>query len=128
MSMTNNFDKKKERAVLCGLAAACFEKGESSDEVSMGELAALVVADSVARLQPGVLAQPEGYEGESHYNGLLEYPQYTRPELWQDRRVPEVLLSGHHANIQAWQKEQSEARTKERRPDLWEKYTSGETD
>ena len=92
--------------------------------ITGGELAALVVADSVARLQPGVLAQPEGYEGESHYNGLLEYPQYTRPELWQDRRVPEVLLSGHHANIQAWQKEQSEARTKERRPDLWEKYTA----
>ena len=92
--------------------------------ITGGELAALVVADSVARLQPGVLAQPEGYEGESHYNGLLEYPQYTRPELWQDRRVPEVLLSGHHANIQAWQKEQSEARTKERRPDLCEKYTA----
>jgi tRNA (guanine37-N1)-methyltransferase len=96
--------------------------------ITGGELAALVVADSVARLQPGVLAQPEGYEGESHYNGLLEYPQYTRPEVWQDRRVPEVLLSGHHAKIQVWQKEQSEARTKERRPDLWEKYTSGETD
>ena len=96
--------------------------------ITGGELAALVVADSVARLQPGVLAQPEGYEGESHYNGLLEYPQYTRPEVWQDRRVPEVLLSGHHAKILAWQKEQSEARTKERRPDLWEKYTADETE
>ena len=90
--------------------------------ITGGELAALVVADSVARLQPGVLAQPEGYEGESHYNGLLEYPQYTRPEVWQERRVPEVLLSGHHAKILAWQKEQSEERTRTRRPDLWEKY------
>ena len=96
--------------------------------ITGGELAALVVADSVARLQPGVLAQPEGYEGESHYNGLLEYPQYTRPEIWQDRRVPEVLLSGHHAKIQVWQKEQSELRTRERRPDLWEKYTADGSD
>lgn len=94
--------------------------------ITGGELAALVVADSVARLQPGVLAQPEGYEGESHYNGLLEYPQYTRPEVWQDRRVPEVLLSGHHANILAWQRQQSEQRTRERRPDLWEKYKKEE--
>ena len=90
--------------------------------ITGGELAALVMADSIARLQPGVLAQPEGYEGESHYNGLLEYPQYTRPEVWQDRRVPPVLLSGHHANIMAWQQQQSEERTRTRRPDLWEKY------
>ena len=66
-----------------------------------GELAALVVADSVLRLQPGVLAEPQGYQEESHWNGLLEYPQYTRPEEWRGRKVPEVLLSGHHGNIMA---------------------------
>lgn len=90
--------------------------------ITGGELAALVVADSVARLQPGVLAEEAGYEGESHYNGLLEYPQYTRPEVWQGLAVPPVLLSGHHANILAWQQQQSEARTRARRPDLWDKY------
>lgn len=87
-----------------------------------GELAALVVADSVSRLCPGVLACPEGYEEESHYSGLLEYPQYSRPEEWNGRRVPEILLSGHHANIAKWRHEQSLERTKERRPDLYEKY------
>ena len=88
-----------------------------------GELAALVVADSVFRLCPGVLASPEGYEDESHYSGLLEYPQYSRPEEWNGRRVPEVLLSGHHANIARWRREQALQRTKERRPDLYEKYS-----
>ncbi len=90
--------------------------------ITGGELAALVIADSVARLQPGVLSQPEGYEGESHYSGLLEYPQYTRPEVWQGRAVPQVLLTGHHANIVAWQRQQSEERTRSRRPDLWQKH------
>lgn len=87
-----------------------------------GELAALVVADSVLRLQPGVLACAEGYEDESHYNGLLEYPQYSRPEVWEGRAVPQVLLSGHHANIAKWRQEQALARTKARRPDLYTAY------
>ncbi len=87
-----------------------------------GELASLVVADSVLRLQPGVLAQPEGYQDESHWNGLLEYPQYTRPEEWRGRRVPGVLLSGHHQNVTKWREEQSLARTKTRRPDLYEAW------
>lgn len=87
-----------------------------------GELAALVVADSVCRLCPGVLSSPEGYEEESYYSGLLEYPQYSRPEEWNGRRVPEILLSGHHANIAAWRREQSLARTKSRRPDLYERF------
>ena len=87
-----------------------------------GELAALVVADSVLRLQPGVLSDPEGYQEESHWDGLLEYPQYTRPEVWRDKAVPPVLLTGHHANIQAWRSEQAKERTRLRRPDLWEKY------
>lgn len=87
-----------------------------------GELAALAVADSVFRLCPGVLACPEGYEDESYYSGLLEYPQYSRPEVWNGRRVPEVLLSGHHANIAKWRREQALERTKARRPDLYEAY------
>ena len=87
-----------------------------------GELAALVVADSVFRLCPGVLSCPEGYEDESHYNGLLEYPQYSRPEEWNGRCVPEVLLSGHHANIERWRREQSLERTRLRRPDLYQEY------
>lgn len=87
-----------------------------------GELAALVVADSVLRLQEGVLSDPEGYQEESHWNGLLEYPQYTRPEVWNGKSVPQILLSGHHAKIQAWRQEQALERTQTRRPDLWEKY------
>ncbi|MEG1640123.1 MAG: tRNA (guanosine(37)-N1)-methyltransferase TrmD [Ruthenibacterium sp.] len=93
-----------------------------------GELAALVVADSVCRLCDGVLACPEGYEDESYYGGLIEYPQYSRPEEWNGRRVPEVLLSGHHAKIAAWRKEQSQQRTQLRRPDLYEKYLQAEKD
>ena len=91
-----------------------------------GELASLVVADSVLRLQPGVLAEAKGYQEESHWNGLLEYPQYTRPEVWEGRAVPPVLLSGHHANIAAWRAEQSVERTKNRRPDLYEAWLKKE--
>ena len=90
--------------------------------VTGGELPALILADAIARLQDGVLSEKAGYEEESHYRGLLEHPQYTRPELWRERRVPEVLLSGHHANIEKWKHEQSVLRTKERRPDLYEAY------
>lgn len=93
-----------------------------------GELAALVVADSVFRLQPGVLACAEGYEDESFYSGLLEYPQYTRPEEWHGMRVPDVLLSGHHANIGAWRAQQALARTRMRRPDLYAAYLARQKD
>ncbi len=89
-----------------------------------GELPALVVADAVARMCPGVLSDEVCFTDESIYSGLLEYPQYTRPEVWEGEAVPEVLLSGHHKNIAAWRLEQSLAVTKERRPDLYEKYTS----
>ncbi len=91
-----------------------------------GELASLVVADSVLRLQPGVLAEPQGYQEESYWDGLLEYPQYTRPEEWQGRRVPPVLLSGHHAKVEEWRTEQSLARTRARRPDLFAAYEGSE--
>ena len=86
--------------------------------ITGGELAALVVADSVARLCDGVLSSPEGYQDESFFDGLLEYPQYTRPEIWQGRQVPPVLLSGHAKKIAEWKRAQSLQRTFERRPDL----------
>ena len=86
-----------------------------------GEIPACLVADAVGRLIDGVLPLPECHEKESFEDGLLEYPQYTRPPVFHDRAVPEVLLSGHHANIEKWRREQSEAITAERRPDLLEK-------
>ena len=86
-----------------------------------GELPALVLADSIARMLPGVLANEDAFTLESHYSGLLEYPQYTRPYEWHGEKVPDVLISGHHANIQKWQREQSLKRTLERRPDMLEK-------
>lgn len=88
--------------------------------VTGGELPALIIADAVARLRPGVLPNEDAYSIESHYNGLLEYPQYTRPEEWMGRRVPEVLLSGHHGNVDKWQREMAEEVTKRKRPDLME--------
>ncbi len=83
-----------------------------------GELPACLVADAVGRLCDGVLTLPECYENESFEGGLLEYPQYTRPPVWMGRAVPDVLLSGHHANIEKWRREQSERITRERRPEL----------
>ena len=89
--------------------------------VTGGELPALMLADAVSRLQEGVLPNEDAYTLESHYNGLLEYPQYTRPEEWMGRRVPAVLVSGHHANIKKWQEEEALRVTREKRPDLLEK-------
>ena len=100
-----------------------------TDEISLGdyvltggELAAMVMVDAIARLVPGVLHNGESAQTESFGDGLLEYPQYSRPEIWHGKRVPEVLLSGDHAKVDAWRLEQAIARTKERRPDLYEKY------
>lgn len=86
-----------------------------------GELPALVLADTVARLVPGVLSENVCFEEESHYNGLLEHPQYTKPYEWRGKTVPDVLLSGHHANIEKWKHEQALIETKKYRPDLLEK-------
>lgn len=83
-----------------------------------GELPALVLIDSVVRMVDGVLSRSDCYEDESHFNGLLEYPQYTRPEIWKEMVVPPILLSGHHANIAKWRHEQSLIVTYEKRPDL----------
>ena len=86
-----------------------------------GEIAAMAVADSVCRLVPGVLADEQCYTGESHWDGLLEYPQYTRPEVWEGREVPEVLLAGDHAKVERWRRRQQLQRTRDKRPDLFEK-------
>lgn len=93
-----------------------------------GELPALVLTDAICRMCDGVLPNDEAKELESHYNGLLEYPQYTRPPVWRGRAVPDVLLSGHHANIEKWRREQSLLRTYARRPDLLEKAELTEKD
>ena len=90
--------------------------------LSGGELAAMVIVDAVVRLLPGALGAEDGAADESFADGLLEYPQYTRPREFRDMKVPDVLLSGNHAKIAAWRLEQRKARTRERRPDLWNEY------
>ena len=88
-----------------------------------GEIPAMAIADSVCRMVPGVLSDPACYEGESHWDGLLEYPQYTRPEVWEGLSVPKVLLAGNHADVAAWRREQQLIRTQAKRPDLFEAFT-----
>ncbi len=87
-----------------------------------GELAAMAIADAVCRLVPGVLADASCFREESHYSGLLEYPQYSRPIAWEGRNVPEVLLSGNHALIARWRRKESLRRTRDRRPDMLERF------
>lgn len=84
----------------------------------------MVMVDAISRLVPGVLNNGESVHTESHVDGLLEYPQYSRPEVWHDKKVPDVLLSGHHANIEKWRLERSLERTKERRPEMYEAYVA----
>lgn len=117
-------------AILCGHYEGVDERVIEEivdEEISIGdyvltggELPALVLADSISRMLPGVLAEDAAFEEESHYNSLLEYPQYTRPYEWHGKKVPDVLISGHHANINKWRREQSLMRTYYRRPDLLE--------
>ena len=90
--------------------------------LSGGESAAFVMLDAILRLLPGVLGNETSVEEESFENGLLEYPQYTKPQIWEEKTVPDVLLSGDHAKIKDWRLSQSEAITRDRRPDLWQKY------
>jgi tRNA (guanine37-N1)-methyltransferase len=90
--------------------------------LSGGEIPAMALVDAVTRLVPGVLNSRESAEADSHYDGLLSCPQYTRPEVFEGSRVPEVLLSGHHVNIKNWQRSQAESITRARRPDLWKEY------
>ena len=91
--------------------------------LSGGELAAQVMLDCAVRLIPGVLGNEISTEQESFSNGLLEHPQYTRPPVWEDRKIPAVLMSGHHGKVAEWQKQKSEALTQERRPDLWKAFS-----
>ena len=105
------------------------------EEISMGdfvltggEIPAMAVADCICRMVPGVLSEDTCFTEESHWDGVLEYPQYTRPEIWRERRVPEVLLSGHHANIKKWQRQQALLRTYLRRPELLEQATLSNED
>ncbi len=122
--------KMKNIAILCGRYEGVDQRviDEIVDEeisigdyvVTGGEMPAMILADAVSRMLPGVLSSADGYTGESHYSSLLEYPQYTKPPVWHDVAVPEVLTSGHHANIKKWQREKSIERTVERRPELLE--------
>ena len=116
-STAKRLKKHEHIVILCGhyegvdqriLDEICDEEISIGDFVlTGGEIAAAAVVDATARLLPGVLKSEESFSEESHYNGLLEYPQYTRPEVWHDRRVPEVLLSGHHKNICEWKRKMS---------------------
>lgn len=120
--------------VLCGRFEGVDERvveARGLEEVSLGdfvmsggELAAMALLDACVRLLPGVIGAPASLAEESFTEDLLEYPQYTRPRLWEGRAVPDILLSGHHARINDWRKRQSEAVTKARRPDLWARYLS----
>ena len=123
--------REEELYILCGhyegvdervLDEIATERVSIGDYVlTGGELPALVLMDAVSRMVPGVLSNEESGEGESFMNGLLEYPQYTRPEVFLDRPVPEILKSGHHANIERWRRNESLRRTREIRPELLEK-------
>ena len=129
--MAEDFAKEEELVFLCGHYEGIDERVLEeivTDYVSIGdyvltggELPAMVMIDAISRLLPGVLHNDASAEFESFQDNLLEYPQYTRPEEWHGKKVPEVLLSGHHVNIEKWRREQSVIRTAMRRPDLLEK-------
>ncbi|MEE1314770.1 MAG: tRNA (guanosine(37)-N1)-methyltransferase TrmD [Faecalimonas sp.] len=129
--MAEEFAKEEELVFLCGHYEGIDERVLEeivTDYVSIGdyvltggELPAMVMIDAISRLIPGVLHNDASAEFESFQDNLLEYPQYTRPEEWHGKKVPEILLSGHHANVEKWRREQSVIRTAQRRPDLLEK-------
>lgn len=129
--MAKELAKEKDLVFLCGHYEGIDERVLDeivTDYVSIGdyvltggELPAMVMMDSISRMVPGVLSNQESGETESFAGNLLEYPQYSRPEEWHGQKVPPVLLSGHHANIEAWRREQSVMRTAKRRPDLLKK-------
>ena len=130
-TMAKDFAKEKDLVFLCGHYEGIDERVLEevvTDFVSIGdyvltggELPAMVMMDSISRMVPGVLSNQESGETESFTGNLLEYPQYSRPEEWHGKKVPPVLLSGHHANIEAWRREQSILRTAKNRPDLLRK-------
>ena len=127
-----DLSKEKSISLICGHFEGVDERvltTRNIEEISIGdyilsggETAAFVVIDSILRLLPGVLGNENSRIDESFENGLLEYPQYTKPQIWEEKSVPEVLLSGDHSKIKDWRLSQSEAITRVRRPDLWQKY------
>ncbi len=130
--------KGKDIVILCGHYEGVDERVIEEivdEEISIGdfvltggELPALCITDAVVRMIDGVLSRPDCYIDESHYSGLLEYPQYTRPEVWRGKKTPEVLLSGHHENIKKWRHTQSLIRTFEKRRDMIESYDLSDED
>lgn len=130
--MARDFAEEEDLIFLCGHYEGIDERVLETivtDYVSIGdyvltggELPAMVMVDAIARMVPGVLTNETSGETESFYDNLLEYPQYTRPEIWQDRAVPPILLSGDHAKVDEWRLQMAKQRTKERRPDLYALY------
>ncbi len=130
--LAKDLSKEKSISLICGHFEGVDERVLSTrniEEISIGdyvlsggETAALVVLDSILRLLPGVLGNDKSSLDETFENGLLEYPQYTKPQIWEEKSVPDVLLSGDHSRIKDWRLSQSEAITRDRRPDLWQKY------
>ena len=130
--LAQDLSKEKSFSLICGHFEGVDERILSTrniEEISIGdyvlsggESAAYVVIDSILRLLPGVLGNENSKLDETFENGLLEYPQYTKPQIWEEKAVPDVLLSGDHNKIKHWRLSQSEAITRDRRPDLWEKY------
>ena len=130
--LAQDLSKEKSISLICGHFEGVDERvltTRSIEEISIGdyvlsggESAALVILDCILRLLPGVLGNEKSSVEETFENGLLEYPQYTKPQIWEKKSVPEVLLSGDHSKIKDWRLSQSEAITRDRRPDLWQKY------
>ena len=130
--MARDMAKEEDLVFLCGHYEGIDERVLEeivTDYVSIGdyvltggELPAMVMMDSISRMVPGVLSNNECFTEESHFNGLLEYPQYTKPSVWRGKEVPEVLMSGHHANIEKWRKEKSIEATALKRPEMLEEY------
>ena len=131
-SLAVELSKAKSFSLICGHFEGVDERvltTRNIEEISIGdyvlsggETAAIVVLDSIIRLLPGVLGNEKSASEETFENGLLEYPQYTKPQIWEQKSVPDVLLSGDHAKIKDWRLSQSEAITRVRRPDMWQKY------
>ncbi|MCD3349624.1 tRNA (guanosine(37)-N1)-methyltransferase TrmD [Clostridium botulinum D/C] len=135
--VAKEFSKEKELIFICGHYEGIDERAYKyiDEEISLGdfvltggEMACIPVVDSICRLVPGVLSSSESYMEESFYNGLLEYPQYTRPECFEGEKVPDVLLSGHHENVRKWRRLKSLLVTKEKRLDLFDKINLSKED
>ena len=137
-AMAQNFAKAEGMTLLCGRFEGVDERvleEYNVQEVSLGdfvltggEIAAQALIDAIVRLLPDVLGNADSTVDESHSNGLLEHPQYTRPAEWKDRTIPDVLTSGHHGNVEKWRQKQSEDITKQRRPDMWERHATKDKD